>query len=663
MSGAMTRLPPGFELERPVQTPAPAALPPGFELEQPEQPGMLSRAGTYVDNLVRQVAKGATFNFSDEIAAGAGAATGSGGTMGDRYTANLATERGRDKAFEAENPYTAMAAQIAGGIANPVTRFPLTGGLLRRSLMAGGAGGVLGAAAGFGEGEGNFADRGGAALTGGVTGAALGGALPVVAEGVSRLARRVAPYLGMNVPATDAQRVLLRDLERSGTSLDDVRAGLAGAGNQPMVIADVAGENVAGRAQKVARVPGAGRQMAADLVEGRGGLNQSARLEGEVKRAINAEDFASTKQDLLRTRATAAAPKYEAAFTRIVPTAEEAAKVERFIKDPIGQEALQKGLRIIELEHLAAGTKFDPAAYAVARAPDGKFILEPEKVPTLRLMDAVKRGYDEIVEGYRNDVGVLQLDQYGRAVNNARAAYRNELVDMYPRYGGALKAWSGPSEALDAMALGKRVLTGEADETAQVIAKMSPSEKDMFRIGVSRALIDRVKNTGDTRDLSAVQNIWGSQGVRERVAAAFDDPKDFERFSDFMKNEITMAKTNAMVNPRAGSQTTPLAQFTADGQSAPPGTLFNAMLSAARSDMLGAAANVLRPYTRGEPDVSALAGEIAPYLFSMKAGDRARLLDALQKRQIRDQSTQGMSRRLGDALLRGGTVGAVQVEN
>jgi hypothetical protein len=258
---------------------------------------------------------------------------------------------------------------------------------------------------------------------------------------------------------------------------------------------------------------------------------------------------------------------------------------------------------------------------------------------------------------------VLQLDQYGRAVNNARAAYRNELVDMYPRYGGALKAWSGPSEALDAMALGKRVLTGEADETAQVIAKMSPSEKDMFRIGVSRALIDRVKNTGDTRDLSAVQNIWGSQGVRERVAAAFDDPKDFERFSDFMKNELTMAKTNAMVNPRAGSQTTPLAQFTADGQSAPPRTLFNAMLSAARGDMVGAGANVLRPYTRGEPDVSALAGEIAPYLFSMKAGDRARLLDALQKRQLRVQSTQGMSRRLGDALLRGGTVGAVQVEN
>jgi hypothetical protein len=124
-----------------------------------------------------------------------------------------------------------------------------------------------------------------------------------------------------------------------------------------------------------------------------------------------------------------------------------------------------------------------------------------------------------------------------------------------------------------------------------------------------------------------------------------------------------MAKTNAMVNPRAGSQTTPLAQFTADGQSAPPRTLFNAMLSAARGDMVGAGANVLRPYTRGEPDVSALAGEIAPYLFSMKAGDRARLLDALQKRQLRVQSTQGMSRRLGDALLRGGTVGAVQVEN
>ena len=79
--------------------------------------------------------------------------------------------------------------------------------------------------------------------------------------------------------------------------------------------------------------------------------------------------------------------------------------------------------------------------------------------------------------------------------------------------------------------------------------------------------------------------------------------------------------------------------------------------------MLGVGANVLRPYTRGEPDVSALATEIAPYLFSAKAGDRARLLDALRQRQLRDEASRGMSRRLGDALLRGGTVGAVQFEN
>ncbi len=640
MSGAMTRLPPGFELERPVQTPAPAALPPGFELEQPEQPGMLSRAGTYVDNLVRQVAKGATFNFSDEIAAGAGAATGSGGTMGDRYTANLATERSRDKAFEAENPYTAMAAQIAGGIANPVTRFPLTGGLLRRSLMAGGAGGVLGAAAGFGEGEGNFADRGGAALTGGVTGAALGGALPVVAEGVSRLARRVAPYLGMNVPATDAQRVLLRDLERSGTSLDDVRAGLAGAGNQPMVMADVAGENVAGRAQQVARVPGAGRQMAADLVEGRGGLNQSARLEGEVKRAINAQDFTAAADDLIATRARTAGPAYDRALAVDTPV-----NVQPILDDISARLGTAKGDIKASLQK----------ALSLFRDRSGK----PDT--TMAGLHQTKLALDAMLEK--------------TPTNSVSRVARRELMQVQERllsamdeasggaYGAARQAFAGPSRALDAMDLGKRILKGDADETAAEIAKLSPSERDFFRIGVSRALIDRVKNTGDTRDLSAVQNIWGSQGVRERVAAAFDDLKDFERFSDFMKNELTMAKTNAMVNPRAGSQTTPLAQFTADGQFAPPGTLFNAMLSAARGDMLGVGANVLRPYTRGEPDVSALAGEIAPYLFSMKAGDRARLLDALQKRQLRDQSTQGISRRLGDVLLRGGTVGAVQLEN
>ena len=79
------------------------------------------------------------------------------------------------------------------------------------------------------------------------------------------------------------------------------------------------------------------------------------------------------------------------------------------------------------------------------------------------------------------------------------------------------------------------------------------------------------------------------------MAAAFDDPAEFERFSDFMANEMTMAKTNAMVNPRAGSQTAPLQQFAADGASPRPARCSTPVLSAARGNPVGAIANMVRP--------------------------------------------------------------------
>lgn len=659
-----------------------------------------------VDDAVRQVAKGVTFGFADELAAGANAAvgslTGQPGSFSDRYTANLATERGRDKSFEKENPGTSTALQIGGSLINPVTRFMPGGSLPVKMAKNAAVGGAMGAATGFGEGEGGFINRTLSALPAGVTGAAVGAAIPPIATALAKGARTVGGWMGLNNPAVDGQRELLKalkaDVAAGGDDLPTLAGRLKSAPvDQPMILPDMAGEATMGLAQAVSREPGVGRATAKAAVDARGGLNQSARLADAVKRGISADDFLSTKDDLLKTRATTARPLYEKAFGETIPTAEQAGQVQRFIKDPIGQEALQKGLRIIELEHLAAGTKFDPKAYGVIRegaatgAPvtrpsvgmagvmpgspgvrvaneaastggnSGKFILEPDKVPNLRLMDAVKRGYDEIVEGFRNEYGKLQLDQYGRAVNNARAVYTGSLRDMFPQYGDALNAWAGPSKALDAMNLGKRVLTGEADETGKAIAAMSPSEKDMFRIGVSRALIDRVKSGGDTEDIRKLKSIWGSEATRERVAAAFDDPKAFDEFSDYMKREMDMARTNQVINPRAGSQTAPI--LAQRGQPSPMGPMLSAVVSGLRGDALGTGANVLRTAGAMAPAPTLQAEALAPYLFSMKAGDRARLISELMARETTDAGREALGRALSGALLKGGAVAGVQLEN
>lgn len=704
MSGTMASLPPGFVLDKP-ETPAQGpALPPGFVLDPPQEPR--SWGGVAMD-VAQQFARGGTLGFGDEIAAGIGATvaplTGASGTWQQRYDRLLDDNRQRQKRFEAEHPWTAFGAQVAGAVANPVSRLSAGSNFLTRAGSNALINGLLGGVTGFGEGEGGFVNRLGPAGTGAATGAVLGAALPAAAEGVAAGFRKVAPSLGVNVAATDAKRGVIDALKAGGVDLAQARTQLDAATGQPMALVDVGGEALMGRAQTASRTPGAAMQAAKEFVDTRGGLNQSARVEGEIKRAINAQDFLGAKNDITRARAVAAQPLYEQAFTKVVPTAEQAANVQRFIKDPIGQEALQKGLRIIELEHLAAGTKFDPRAYGVVRegaappprsgpspgfspgspsaagggpradalstppptpggpSPSGKWVLEPNKVPTLRLMDAVKRGYDDIVEGFRNEYGVLKLDQYGRAVNNARAVYTGSLRDMFPEYGAALNAWAGPSRALDAMNLGKRVLSGDADETSQVIAKLSDSEKDMFRIGVARALIDKVKSTNDTADITAVNKIWGSQAVRERVAAAFDDPKEFERFAAFMDNELKMARTNAEVNPRGNSITAKLLMQNAEP--APVGPVLQGARAALRGDPLGFVASMMPNKPQPGSLNAQTAAEMAPYLFSLKPGDRARLIDALIAQEGRDTKVKRIVDPVANALMRGATVGAVQLEN
>ena len=138
--------------------------------------------GRDMDDIVRSVAAGATFNLADEIAAAGNTAIGQGD-----YESNLAAERARDAEIP---PEVAIPGQIAGGLAtgSGMARAGLT--LLKgaKPTIASMAtrGGVEGAGYGtlygFGGAEGGFQDRAeGAAwgaflgaLTGSGTGAAAG---------------------------------------------------------------------------------------------------------------------------------------------------------------------------------------------------------------------------------------------------------------------------------------------------------------------------------------------------------------------------------------------------------------------------------------------------------------------------------------------------------
>jgi hypothetical protein len=111
---------------------------------------------------------GATGGFSDEVSAAARAPIDMamrGEGYDEAYQHNLAAERDRLEQYRKTNPGKAMAAEVAGGFAMPLSK---AAGAVKTGL-------ATGALYGAGNSEGDIAQRGSDALTSGLASGVLGG--------------------------------------------------------------------------------------------------------------------------------------------------------------------------------------------------------------------------------------------------------------------------------------------------------------------------------------------------------------------------------------------------------------------------------------------------------------------------------------------------------
>jgi len=442
---------------------------------------------------------------------------------------------------------------LAGNVASPIN-YLMPGGLLGRgsALARAGSAAVQGAGVAAMQpviGSGSYTGQ--KAVQAG-TGAVIGGVISPMADAVGALFKWITAAKRPEAANDKALRAILDRIEKDekggGPSAQDMLDLLSTAPDNPMILPDVGGHNLSSLLGRIARSPGEAKQIISDFLSNRD-LDAGLRLSEDVNQGIGQGSAHDTAHALAAARSKAAAPKYEAAFSRIVTTPEEAERVQRFIHDPIGQDALQRGMRVIQLEKLAAGEPFKPTDYGVTRGEDGRYVLGPG-VPNLRLMDAVKRGYDEIVEDFRDKTtGRLNLNQYGRAVNLVRATYVGELRDMYQRYAAALDAWGGPSRSIDALQAGREFLNREPEEIRRRLGALSPNDKEFYKLGAAAALRKMIARTGPQGD--EARRIVGNAYTREQLRPLFDNDADYDKFINSVKAESMMFKTGA----RALSQT------------------------------------------------------------------------------------------------------------
>jgi rubrerythrin len=211
--------------------------------------------------------------------------------------------------------------------------------------------------------------------------------------------------------------------------------------------------------------------------------------------------------------------------------------IARLLTNPRIQEGIRKGLEIQRNEADAANVRFDPTDYAVKYDAEGNPQLF--KAPNMRLLDAAKKGLDDIIEQYRDPVTAkLNLDERGRSINQLRVSLLNELDRINQAYKLARSAWAGPAASKGAMAQGEKILSTHPEDVKAIFDEMTPAEQEHYRIGAAQAYLDQISESGVTsaaiRKLSRDEN---ESTARQRLKPIFKTKQQLDNFIEAATGE------------------------------------------------------------------------------------------------------------------------------
>ena len=530
---------------------------------------------SFITNLARSaLGQGLLLGFGDEAEAGVRSLLSD-----ETYDDALKDVRGELKGFRQENPGTALAAELGGGL--------VTGGLgglraassaLGRKVLekAGTAGlgasigATEGAIAGFGTGEGGLGNRLFSSGVGATIGGTIGGAVPgVVSVGKDVLSKATLPFRGTQAIEDAAGRKVVQAIEKSGKSVEDVQKGLDEGIVANQMIADVGtGTQRLGRGS--AAVSGEGQDIAAKALDERQ-LALGDEIADDINKVFGVnQSSADVIDDIVDRQKINAADDYKKAFfetpdevpfmrdpdgsgltTRDLPTMERSAGVDEFkdfFKLPIFKQAYNKAKTLASLQ----GEKL----------PTLKNLLKDEKtsdVITVKQLHYIKMGLDEFI-----DVGKRQGSlgkQTQRELLQKRQSFIDQVDDVSNGfYKKANAKFAGDMRLREAVELGGDFTKSTPDQIERIVKKLSPSEKQGYLVGVA----DSIRNQADSaKDMANVADrLFGTPKKRKQLEALFPSKAAYSQFEKRMKARINQVKTRTAVN--VGSRTAPLGEDIAD---------------------------------------------------------------------------------------------------
>lgn len=652
-------------------------------------PSALSRAGTYVDDIIRQFAQGGLMGFADEATAALSeaatmpgrAVTGQGPPRGQTYDEELRRNRLRDGEFTKNNPVASGVAQVGGAIATlPLTLAPRAAGFIGRTLAGAATGAGYGGVAGFGHGTGGFDERLINAGIGAGGGALLGGALPTAASTAGFVGRglresRAGQWVGENLAAPAYEKTAgvveaLAPKVRPGNL-----SAAAPEGGQPIPV-DSPMLSVAEALRR--------RATAARDTSTRGAQERLAR---EFDRY--GLDPQNVGRELDRLGPAAMLPNAAPLGTldRTARTAYDAPGPAAGIID----EALtaQRHGAPRRIQGVFEGTEPPPTIYDAQRyltantRQVGADVYDPLRQGGIQISDdmtrllesnpAIREAYDNVVANATYTGQTLSpfdvMHRIKRQLNlNATTAgdrsrppinmadiddvamrWERELYRANPQIQAADEAYRGAAQLPDLLEQGRQFMrTGTSDVAdsvspsalAATLPQLDPAARLAFRVGATNTARDvALQGAGPTRRLAG--NIDENQILQEKLVEIYG----YDRALEIIRaagNERSMLRTDAAI--RGGSQTaSKLAHLVDDGLQLPnPASVVSAPNLAAR--VWDAGANMLRRQNAGNEPVRT---EIARILTERNPTANLQNLDVIEALMRQRFNAQMRNARIG----------------
>lgn len=583
----------------------------------------------------RGAVQGVTFGFGDEIYGGVKGAydtvTGEG-NFTDNYARNRDEVRlANDRAAEA-NPGAYLGGEIVGGVALPfgAARAGLKGvqaansGLKARSVAAAKEGAGYGAAYGLGNAEGDFGEQLASTVGGAATGGVIGGALPSAIAGASAVARAPAQAVRVltrpkEVAAEKVSQAFARDAGEEIVTAGPINAAaqrLDDAGNSRMMLFDQGGENVRNLARVATNSPNAAVEPLQRTLNRRQAL-QGRDLTGVLQATLaDGKEFTAVADDLIKSRAANAEPAFRQAYAAPIPKGSPAdADIAQFFERRKYMDRLLS--KTIETIQGVSGKS--------VREMRPWELLHRVKMEINREVGRLKRGQQDSVASWTvSDLTKLN-QEYGQLLSRHNGGL-----------GRALRQYSDESGLINAIEEGsEEFFKMSPEELAKKVRTLPKDEAELYRVGASRAVIEKLRAGDVMRDKT--KSVFGSEDMGLKLKAVY--PEGTPGRGEFMK-AIGEARRMAMTRRAVqGNSTTAKQLIQAQEGGKGIQTAAN-VANAARGNV----SSIVSLLERGQNYATGITPEVAQEIIRLGMTKGSGQLGTSQTQAIQDASRRLLAR-------------------